>query len=492
MSTAVTTKIVALGAVGSLIAQQATAGLGRIRACMPSVQVSWPASETAAEVASAAKAVVTDAVVELAEVSREIPSNWRLATSAAIGAFACWSGPLVYRKTRDWYRRRQVWTCGGYAPESVVEGSMERSIMEPRCMVKLAFRNDAGEYVLTGWGYRADYNEQPYIITAQHCLDLNRKMYLRKGEVVQDLDLSEFHVLGVDAVAVKIPKKAASVLGLQKAKLGLLNLEGQAVSVLGLTGRGTTGLLTRIPRSRVGHLGAVRYSGTTMAGYSGSAYFSGNTVYGIHTCGGNYNGGLNSMFLHVMSKIATDDKSVDESPALVDKWYDDPNTEVEIEWEGDVAILTDGSKYVRLTKEQYERAQNRYEENLERQRRTEEEMEEYDRQQEREYECGHVVQPPPLPQQVTVQIPVNGPPPQPAVSGNESRPGTSRGGSGSELFERTSPENPPQQTPEPPKLSRRSSKKGGLYQRLQQLETTISQRGSNASTTASKSTQKTA
>lgn len=488
MSTAVTTKVVALGAVGTLIAQGAVKAASRIRDALPVVTVEWPAMSGAAEVVGDTADLVLGAAADIPAAVAEMPSNWRLAAAAGVGAFACWSGPRVYRMARTLIARKKRWICGGLVAESIYPDSEERQVMEPRCMVRLAFVNAAGEYVMTGWGYRSDYNGEPYVITAQHCLSFDRQMYLRKGDLFFPIDVSDSIPLGNDAALVPVPAKVMSQLGVQKAKLGLLSDRGQAVSALGLSGKGTTGLLEHARRS--GYFGWVVYKGTTMAGYSGSAYFSGSTVYGLHTTGGNFNGGLCSMYLHVKAKIATDDRSEDESPSLIDEWYDDPDNDFDVEWDGDYAIVTDGrsGKYIRMSKFSFEQAQTRYETRLERQRDVDQrEREAYERGLEQE--CGNVVVPPSTsPTQVTVSIPVQ----TGNQSGNSERPGNTRGGGGSAQQPRLEPERPRTQIVESsqrlPK-SKTSRKIRMLRQQLQQQKTTSSQTGSGVSTGPSQSTQ---
>lgn len=397
-------------------------------------------------------------ITGLKDAVQSVPVDWGTVAAVGAGAFACWAGTVLQGKISDYNRSRNAkWIPGGRVPETIVVGSEERTVMEPRCMARLAYKNSKGDYVMTGWCYRSDYNGEGYVITAQHCLDWSREMYLRKGDSFLPIDVTASIPLGNDGAIVPVPMKVLSQLGIQKARLGLLNESGQAVSVMGLSGKGTTGLLR--PANRAGYFGWVIYQGTTLAGYSGSAYFSGNTVYGLHTCGGNFNGGLNAMYLHTKAKIATDDSTMEETPREIDEWFDDPDVDMDIEWDGDWAIVDNGrGKFIRLIKEQYYQAQARYEEKerasyaerVERELRYEDDMA-------REYNSGQVVvpQPPPIPQSVTVQIPVSNPPAL-EQAGNGPAPGTSRGGEELARRPQYAPETRPQPTPQSSQRSKQS------------------------------------
>lgn len=84
------------------------------------------------------------------------------------------------------------------------------------------------------------------------------------------------------------------------ARLAAVGNSDLYVDIVGASGRGTSGRL----RPSTTLLGMVEYDATTVAGYSGSVYFNGSTVYGMHTIGGRANRGIAAMFLLHAFKIA--------------------------------------------------------------------------------------------------------------------------------------------------------------------------------------------
>lgn len=439
MSTAVTTKIVALGAVGSFMAQQAAWGFTKLRESLPSVELAWshPVVQTVEPAAEAVVEATTSVVKTTVGAAIDIAGGGR--ALAAFGLGMATTGVAIYgynRVARNYPKRGGCWIAGGRNPETRVEGSEERVTLEPPFAVRVAFKNKRGEYTMTGWGYRSDYNGRTYLITAQHCLSSEvSEVYLRKGDKFFSVAIDQYEILCNDAVLIPVPENVFARLCVRKPKYGIVPEMGQAVTVLGLEGKGTTGLLEN--ESGRGSFGRVLYRGTTMGGYSGSPYYSGNVIYGMHTNGGHYNGGYNAMYLHVKAKIVTDEpEMVAESPRLLDDWFDESGETFEVEWEGDWAVVQHQTgKYVRIRKDDYYAAEARWMDRSD--RRAYEDLEDQENRRaeyEREYESAQVpVQPPPPPQQQAITLTIPAPSSSgPAVSGNGPTPGTSRGGNVSE------------------------------------------------------------
>lgn len=488
MNAAISTKVVALGAVGSIVAQQALVGVSKLRECIPTLEFRYPA------VADVAEAAV-EAAVEVGEVIEAVPRDWKLATAFGLGACAACAALATYNRVSKRYPRRGGrWLKGGYSPETRVEGSEEQNILEPRFAARIAYRKSGGEYVMTGWGYRTDYNGESYLTTAQHCLTSESDtMYLRKGDKFFPIDISGALLIGNDAALIPVPENVFSRLMIRKPILGIVPTQGQAVSVIGLEGKGTIGLLTN--ETRRGYYGRVIYRGTTVGGYSGSPYYSGNIVYGMHTNGGHYNGGINAMYLHCKAKIATDDMTEEESPRLLDEWMEESD-EPPIEWEGDWGIIQmQSGKYVRVSKQQVDDAISRYANKREDQDRRDREEEE--RRYEEEYESASVIVPPPPVQPANTNVVVSIPTVASSslASGNELVPGNTRGGQESEQRRPSEPVSRQALTPEsrsPLKRSTRSQVRRELRscdKRIVRLRNTLSRMDQSASTRPSTSIQ---
>lgn len=521
MNTALSAKVVALGAAGSMIAQQASWGLQQLWDSLPEFEIVWPDFKVkgATEPVAAVLEPVATAVVEAAAVvveetakvstkaSEEVTAAFADLVSrekhavAAFGLGVVTAGAAFYGYSKlraNYPRKGGCWVSGGRNPETRVEGSEERNTLEPPFAVRVAFRNKRGEYTMTGWGYRGDYNNKTYLITAQHCLSSEvSEIYLRKGDKFFPVSIDQYEILGNDAVLIPVPENVFSKLCVRKPKYGIVPAMGQAVSVLGLEGRGTTGLLEN-EKGR-GSFGRVIYRGTTLGGYSGSPYYSGNVIYGMHTNGGHYNGGYNAMYLHVKAKIITDEPDEpQESPRLLDEWFDESEEEnFNVEWEGDWAVVQHQSgKYVRIRKEAYYAAEARWLDRDERRARQDLEDQNLRREEyEREFESSRVeVQPPPpQPQAVTVTIPTVAPSaPTSTASGNGVLPGTSRGGVVSAEQKPSEPENRQKSTPVSLKPSATFSRPEieNLKKLISTLESTGFQTDQKPSTKPSKPTHR--
>nr|UGO57360.1 MAG: hypothetical protein 2 [Riboviria sp.] len=94
--------------------------------------------------------------------------------------------------------------------------------------------------------------------------------------------------LATDVVCILLPDDIWSRLGIGKVNVGFIE-SGSNVTITGISGRGTIGVLSP---SFANGFGMVRYGATTMAGYSGALYTSGNRAVGMHLWGGSANIGM--------------------------------------------------------------------------------------------------------------------------------------------------------------------------------------------------------
>lgn len=187
--------------------------------------------------------------------------------------------------------------------ESVRSGSVETAQLKPKCQVYVG-ELKAGEFHAVGSAVRMrDYLvmpchvfasvEEPCIKGTQHWIKMDKdRDYL-------DLD--------TDLIAFKMTEKELSTIGVAQATIShTLPHSGEFVSVVGLQNKGTTGTL----RHDRMVFGRVIYDGTTVAGYSGSGYCSGNRLVGVHTNGGSVNGGFSASYVY--SLICYKDRVKDE------------------------------------------------------------------------------------------------------------------------------------------------------------------------------------
>lgn len=113
----------------------------------------------------------------------------------------------------------------------------------------------------------------------------------------------EYVELDTDLIAIKCSEKELSTIGASQVSIShSLPYSGEYVSIVGASGKGTVGVL-RHDRSIFGR---VTYDGTTVGGYSGAGYCSGNRLVGIHTNGGAVNGGFSASYIY--SLICRTDK----------------------------------------------------------------------------------------------------------------------------------------------------------------------------------------
>lgn len=106
--------------------------------------------------------------------------------------------------------------------------------------------------------------------------------------------------------------KDLSAIGVSVAKIGPVIDPGTFGQVVGPECKGTIGQVQNDPLC----FGRLIYSGTTLGGYSGSAYTAGNQVLGLHQMGGNVNGGYsasyvrNLLMVHLNQRFETDERTI--------------------------------------------------------------------------------------------------------------------------------------------------------------------------------------
>ncbi|APG75829.1 hypothetical protein 1 [Hubei sobemo-like virus 32] len=172
---------------------------------------------------------------------------------------------LVWRRAK-----RLVYTMKGFHCEAMVEGSEFGSGDIPSFQIPM-YR--AGIFVSTflGYGVRVDNT----LCVPTHVVNL-----ARGGQLMADTwilprtgILSKLHP---DVTYYYLPEKTWSVLATSKPKVGPV-MAAVVVSCAGPDGV-SHGHLRQTP-----DLGQVTYSGSTLPGFSGAAYFNGDVLFGMHT-----------------------------------------------------------------------------------------------------------------------------------------------------------------------------------------------------------------
>lgn len=102
-----------------------------------------------------------------------------------------------------------------------------------------------------------------------------------------------------DVVGYLLPAAGWATLGVKTVRIGTFTTP-QIVTIVGVTGRGTTHTIRPAPKIAFGY---VKYGGTTLPGYSGALYTSGNVAYAMHLAGGNNNVGINIDYLRALVKV---------------------------------------------------------------------------------------------------------------------------------------------------------------------------------------------
>ncbi|APG75746.1 hypothetical protein 1 [Shuangao sobemo-like virus 2] len=245
--------------------------------------------------------------------------------AAAVGFWACKN------------RRRRV-LLKPLSQESLVAGSAEMPALEPACQVAIAFESPDGTLVKVGSGVRGLVGCNHVLFTAAHNLSFEQPLWLIKGS--KQVRLGDYSPipLAADAALLLVPEKTFGLLGVKVANFSPLPGKSVAVSVTGLAGKGTTGILSPVvnPHHGIGH---VTYAATTAGGYSGAPYVSGSQVYGIHIHGGMRNGGFEILYLYALAKIALEYTEEDTEDAFMERLFNSDDPDYYVQEVGDKVIV---------------------------------------------------------------------------------------------------------------------------------------------------------
>lgn len=205
-----------------------------------------------------------------------------------------------FRKIRKWIGRIEVVphpdsSRENYRLESRKEGSEEFDLTPPKCQAAICEMKDD---VLVKIGCAVRFNGN-FLVGPDHVMGENglpKYAVGRQNSIC--LDGKERFPLDTDLVAIRMTDKEMSTIGVSVTKIGAIPSKGLYGQIVGVDGRGTTGVLKM---DRVA-FGRVVYDGTTLPGYSGAAYSAGAFVAAIHQSGGAVNGGYAAGYIWMLLK----------------------------------------------------------------------------------------------------------------------------------------------------------------------------------------------
>lgn len=190
--------------------------------------------------------------------------------------------------------------------ESYREGSKETAMPMPKFQCGIMIENSKGEFRLHGHAIRFTRN---WLVAPAHVLDDTITKYAKGSQRHISLKGKERIPLATDLVGVKLTEGEWSTIGCQTAAVGMVPYLGTLVTVAVYGNEGTSETL--VHDSKI--FGRVIYNGTTRPGYSGAAYEDTGRVVGIHTHGGESNGGINASY--VLARLNYIDRHKQEDSA---------------------------------------------------------------------------------------------------------------------------------------------------------------------------------
>lgn len=181
--------------------------------------------------------------------------------------------------------------------ESFVDGSHYFPSVMPPFMAKMEIFVE-GKWYNAGMCFRAPYG----LVTCLHVVNCAEKVRISRGDNSLELPRESFHhfeELGDVAIA------QVQVLWLKTAKMSKSALCDDD-SVMVMVHDGTKASMGPLRAAEA--FGMVKYGGSTAKGFSGSPYFMGNTVYGLHMGAGAANMGYESSYvdMHVRTESSED------------------------------------------------------------------------------------------------------------------------------------------------------------------------------------------
>jgi len=241
--------------------------------------------------------------------------DWK--KTALIGGFVSWR---LYRKWRERQERGvAVYTDALMTkPESMIAGNdLIPSGNIPDCQVSVALMTSTG-LCIVGAGIRLEN----WLVMPCHNMRADSELWLIGKDINSRVKVTSDRLdLAPDVVAFAVSQGEWARLGTKVAKLGPLGGKTTATVTSSCDSRYSVAEL-----SPAEIIGRVKYYGSTVAGFSGSAYMNGRICLGIHMHGGNRaGGGYESLYLwarlkHAVQQIPETDSTTYLSSAARDGW----------------------------------------------------------------------------------------------------------------------------------------------------------------------------
>lgn len=235
-------------------------------------------------------------------------------------------------------RLRPAYEALTVTQESYRQGSEFFAAKTPKAIVRV---HDAENNTPLGHGSFAKHpviKTQVVFLTAKHVVDNADTISLRNGNVSMSFTSVSMMDLGHDIVAMILPfAQVQSIFGLKKTDLFTLRAES-VLSPAGVSahadGQSSLGTV------RMGSgFGTLAYTGSTLPGFSGTPYYAGNIVYGVHTgSSAATNIGVDSSLIMArlraeLKRKGVQEESDDTSSYLYDQIKKDLNQGKDVTWQ---------------------------------------------------------------------------------------------------------------------------------------------------------------
>nr|UKZ11866.1 hypothetical protein [Guadeloupe mosquito virus] len=206
----------------------------------------------------------------------------------------------IYVEVRNWWGKdHRVFVvpngqagAGTYVSEKAMPGSsFEVAKVLPTFQAMVMASLDGITYHVMGQCFWVDEG----LVTAAHVIEGFEYLCIYKDEEKRiEVGPKTFEIGNGDYAVCRNPTLITQKLGLSKAKFARLAVEKDAGLSVNITamGKRTIGFLDRHPQ-----FGYVRYSGSTIKGFSGAPYYFGRTIFGMHLGSDSKNLGYDGAFL---------------------------------------------------------------------------------------------------------------------------------------------------------------------------------------------------
>lgn len=261
---------------------------------------------------------------------------------------------------RRWWRRAEiVWEQEQVRlrmmPESVREGSPLLTVVAPKFVVGIyGVRRNERILLGTGWRYGG------YVVTAAHVVFEKSYDSLMLHNIARDVYFKVDNWVHLTAdVAVTAYRSEWQV---PSAKIDTINNSAFAsVYAARAMQNSSVGILKHIPATAMGFL---EYTGSTLPGFSGSPYFNGNRVLGMHAGGGtvgNYGFSASFIDMSLKSRVRKESSELDmirrmlRSARVKDVDYEQGLDETRVRIGGRYVVLDNEEFYELFLDDEYER-----------------------------------------------------------------------------------------------------------------------------------------